>query len=75
MSISLADAEAQLSAWVAANLATAKGQSYSIGNRSLTRVDSSDILEQIDYWSGVVASLKRSAAGQSRNGFKLPNWN
>lgn len=32
-----------LNAWLAADLAVSKGQSYTIGNRVLTRVNSSEI--------------------------------
>lgn len=69
MAISLSDASAALAAWVAADLATATGQSYTIGARSLTRVDAAEIRENINYWSGVEASLQRAAAGESRVGF------
>ena len=69
MAISLADAQTALSAWVAADLAVATGQSYSIGNRTLTRADAGEITDKIAYWSRVEAQLQRSAAGENRNGF------
>ena len=37
--ITLAQAEAQLALWLTASEKVAKGQSYTIGDRSLTRAD------------------------------------
>jgi len=64
--ITLAQAEAQLAAWVAANTAVASGQSYSIKDRSLSRVDAGEIREQIDYWDGWVRRLTRRSRGRTR---------
>lgn len=64
--ITLAQAEALLDAWLAASLAVASGQSYSIGSRSLTRADAGEIREQIKEWRGLVSSLTRKASGYSR---------
>ena len=55
--ISLAVAEAQLTAWLAASTAVAGGQSYKIGERSLTRADASEILKMIEFWSSKVEAL------------------
>lgn len=40
----------KLEMWLAAEDAVATGQSYSIGGRSLTRVNISEIRNQIKYW-------------------------
>jgi hypothetical protein len=48
--ITLAQAEAQLALWLTASEKVAKGQSYTIGDRSLTRADARAIQQQIDYW-------------------------
>ena len=48
--ITLAQAEAQLSSWLAASTAVASGQSYTIGARSFTRADAKAIQQQIEYW-------------------------
>ena len=64
--ITLAQAEAQLAVWVAANTAVASGQSYSIKDRSLSRVDAGEIREQIDYWDGWVRRLSRRTRGRTR---------
>ena len=48
--ITLAQAEAQLTSWLAASTAVAGGQAYTIGGRSLTRADARAIQQQIDFW-------------------------
>ena len=68
--ITLANAEAQLAAWLAASSAVALSQSYQIeveGNRRmLTRADASEIREQIKFWQGQVLARNRVATGRSR---------
>jgi len=61
--ITLAQAEAQLSAWLDASTAVAQGQSYTIGARSLTRADAKEIREQIDYWENKVQKLSSGSGG------------
>lgn len=39
-----------LNVWLEADLAVSKGQSYKIGDRSLTRADVSLIMQQIRFW-------------------------
>ena len=63
MTIDLATAQAHLDAWLAADLATAGGQSYSINNRSLTRTDADLIRENISHWQRVVDQLNRTSSG------------
>ena len=60
----LAQAQAQLDAWLAANLAASRNQSYQIGDRSLTRANAAEIREQISYWESEVARLSRSGGGR-----------
>lgn len=57
--ITLAQAEAQLAIWLAADAAVASGQSYTIGNRSLTRANASEISKKIEYWDKKVRQLSR----------------
>lgn len=64
--ITLAQAEAQLSLWLAASEKVAAKQSYSINGRSLTLADASEIRAQIDYWEGKVQKLSRAASGRGR---------
>jgi len=74
MAISLTDATVALAAWTAADLAVAKGQSYTIGSRTLTRADADDITKKLTYWSSVEASLQRAAAGESKTGFSTAKF-
>ena len=59
--ITLAQAEAQLAAWLAASIQVAAGQSVSISGKSLTMVDSTKIQQQIDYWQLKVDVLSGGA--------------
>lgn len=65
MAVTLAQATAQVTAWTSASLAVAKGQSYTIGDRTLTRVHASEIRSMINYWSEQEATLQRIANGQT----------
>lgn len=57
--ITLAQAEAKLTLWMAADDAVAKGQSYTIGGRALSRADAAEIRANIDYWEAKVQRLSR----------------
>lgn len=61
MSITLSQAQTALYAWVAADLAVAKGQSYSMSGRSLTLANVKEIREQIQYWERRIMSLSSSS--------------
>lgn len=60
--ITQAQAQTALDAWIAADLAVAKGQSYSIGGRSLTRADANAITEKIKFYTNLVAELSRGGS-------------
>lgn len=64
MSITLTQAQTALSAWVAADLAVAKGQSYSMNGRSLTLANVREIREQIQYWERRVMALSSQNPSQ-----------
>ena len=66
--ITLEQAEAQLDTWVAANTAVASGQSYQIGTRQLTRVNSKEIIEQIEFWDAKVKELSSGTNGMRIRG-------
>lgn len=73
--ITLADAEAQLAAWLAASTAIAGGQEYEIdtgsgGRRRLRRADLAQVQSQITYWDGQVKRL--SASGRARTRYIVP---
>lgn len=61
--ITLAQAEAQLTAWLSASTAVASGQAYSIAGRSLTRADAKEIRENIKFWNDMVKNISGSASG------------
>jgi hypothetical protein len=59
----LAAAITELAAWRAAYSALSGGaQSYSIGNRTLTRTDATTVLERIDYLERKILKLERNGA-------------
>jgi len=64
--ITLAQAQAQLDAWLAASTAVATGQEYRIGDRMLKRADSADIRSQIKYWQSQVERLANGGGGGIR---------
>ena len=64
MAVTLTHAKAALDAWLAADLAVARGQSYSMNRRSLTLVNSREIREQIQYWERRVAALESANQNQ-----------
>ena len=64
--ITLANAEAQLAAWLAASSAVATGQEYTIGTRTLRRADAAAITKQIDYWNGQIQRLSSGGNGGMR---------
>ncbi|WP_425065609.1 DUF6148 family protein [Reyranella sp.] len=68
--ITLAQAQAQLDAWMAASTAVTTGQEYEIdtgsGRRRLKRADAAEIRQQISFWDGQVKSLTPAAVGGRR---------
>ena len=64
--ITLSYAREQLQLWQSALTATASGQAYSIGGRSLTRQDNATIRAEIQRWHNAVVSIEAHAAGNVR---------
>jgi len=64
--ITLAQAEAQLALWIAADTAVATGQSYSVGGRQLTRADAREIRETIIFWDSQVRRLSSAETSGGR---------
>jgi len=58
MVVTLDRAKLHLEAWLDAELAVSQGQAYTIGSRSLTRANLSEIRKQIDYWKKNVDELE-----------------
>lgn len=64
--ITLEQARAHLKAWLDAELAVTKGQSYTIGTRTLTRANLSTIREQVVFWWGRVSALEAKEKRRKR---------
>lgn len=64
--ITLAQAQAQLDAYLAAEVAALANKSYEIAGRKLTRQDLAQIQQGITLWSGRVSQLSASGRGRSR---------
>lgn len=65
--ISLEIAKKHLDAWLTAELEVTTHQSYTIGSRSLTKANLSEIRKQIEYWSDQVARLENIEKRSGRN--------
>lgn len=75
MALTLTQAQAALERWVLADEAVSKGQSYTIGDRTLTRAHVSEIRNQIEFWSKQEAELQRIANGGQPISVSLANFN
>lgn len=64
--ITLADAEARLAAYLAAEEKVLLGQSYEIGDRKLTRANLGEIRDGINTWDARVKNLAQASSGRSR---------
>ena len=65
--INLVTAQAQLDAYVAAELAILEGQEYVKGDRRLKRADLAEVRAGITLWDRRVKELTASAAGRGRS--------
>jgi hypothetical protein len=68
MAITIAQAEANLAAWMAASEAIAGGKQHTIGSRSVTLADADEVMKMINYWSGWVNRLSRGSRGMRMRG-------
>jgi hypothetical protein len=64
--ITLAQAEAQLALYLAAEQKVLTGQSYEIAGRKLTRANLAEIHQGVEIWQARVVTLTNKAAGRSR---------
>jgi len=64
--LTLAQAEAQLAAYLAAETAALSGQSYRIGDRMLTRADLAEIRAGLDVWQARIVELANSTTVTGR---------
>ena len=65
--ITLAQAQSQLDAYLAAETAVLASQSYEIAGRKLTRADLQFIQSGIDIWNSRVVTLSNQSQGRSRS--------
>lgn len=56
-----------LNAWLKAELEVTTHQSYTIGSRSLSKANLSEIRKEIDYWKNEVARLENLQKHSGRN--------
>ncbi len=66
MAITLAQAQAQLDAWLAASLAVASNQEYEIAGRRWKRADAAAIGVNVDKWQRTVDRLTAGGTGGAR---------
>ena len=74
MSISLADAQTNLTNAQAAYTKALDVQAAGIGDRSITRQRIKDLRDELQYWSRTVDELTAAASGSSRSGVRLATW-
>ncbi|MBU5438300.1 hypothetical protein KQI42_09785 [Tissierella sp. MSJ-40] len=63
----LETAKRHLQAWLEAELEVTTHQSYTIGTRSLTKANLSEIRKQIQFWQNEVAKLENIEKRRGRN--------
>lgn len=61
------NAKKHYDAWLEAEMAVTNSQSYSIGSRSLTRANLSEIRQQLDYWQKEIDKLTALENHRGRN--------
>lgn len=72
--ITLAQAEAKLAEYLAAETKVLKGQSVSIDGETLTRANLDLVQRGIDAWDKRVKNLSNSASGRGRARTVSPSW-
>lgn len=65
--LTLSDAQAQVSAWTAASLALANGQTFSMNGRTLSRTDAAEVRKMLEYWTRIEATLEARQQGTARD--------
>lgn len=72
--MTLAEAQAQLTAWTAASLALAQGRSVMMGDRRIDRSDWDMVQKAITFWQGQVNGLATAAAGGGGGSIRVASW-
>lgn len=65
--ITLAQAEAQLALWLAADAAVALNQSYRINERQFTKADALEVRKNVQFWEARVQRLSGGGGARVRN--------
>ncbi len=65
--ITLETAKKHLDAWLEAEMTVTTGQSYTIGSRTLTRANLTEIRNAIEYWNGKVNQMENVKRTGGRN--------
>ncbi len=68
--ITLEVAQKHLEEWLEAELSVTTGQSYTLGSRTLTRANLTEIRNSIDYWNKKVIALDNIKKVGGRNKIK-----
>lgn len=68
--ITLEVAQKHLEEWLEAELSVTTGQSYTLGSRTLTRANLTEIRNSIDYWNKKVIALDNIKKAGGRNKIK-----
>lgn len=73
--ITLEIAQKHLTQWLEAEEAVAVNQSYTIGGKSFTRANLSEIRKEIEYWQGKVNAMEavKKAGGRNRL-YRIVPW-
>lgn len=72
--ITLAQAEAKLAAYLAAEETVLTGQAYTLFGRSVTRANLTSLRNGIEIWDKRVKDLSARAGGRGRSRTINPNW-
>lgn len=65
--ITLEVAQKKLNLWLEAQDIIATGQSYTIGSRTMTRANLTEVRNMIEYWNGWIAKLENAKKTGGRN--------
>ncbi len=68
--INLETAQKHLDAWLEAEMAVTNAQSYTIGSRTMTKANLTEIRNAITYWENKVNTLANTAKNGGRNRVK-----
>ncbi len=60
-------AKKHLETWLEAEMAVANAQSYTIGSRTMTKANLSEIRKSIEYWENKLAQLENMEKHGGRN--------